>query len=60
VHNEHLALIVDLLYFSPAEVMCLAGALKGQDATVVDAQVQLVAPVILQQEMQDRLNQATN
>lgn len=60
MHNEHLALIVDLLHFGPAEVMCLAGALKGQDATVVDTQVQLVAPVILQQEMQDRLNQATN
>ena len=49
VHNEHLSLIVDLLHLSPAKVMCLAGALEGKNATVVDAKVQLVAPVILQQ-----------
>jgi len=49
VHNEHLSLIVDLLHLSPAKVMCLAGALEGKNATVVDAEVQLVAPVILQQ-----------
>jgi hypothetical protein len=49
VHNEHLSLIVDLLHLSPAKVMCLARALEGKNATVVDAEVQLVAPVILQQ-----------
>jgi len=49
VHNEHLSLIVDLLHLSPAKVMCLARALEGKNATVVDAKVQLVAPVILQQ-----------
>lgn len=49
VHNEHLALVVDLLHFHPAEVVGLAGALEGQDATVVDAEVQLIAPVVLQQ-----------
>jgi hypothetical protein len=49
VHNEHLSLIIDLLNLSPAKVMCLAGALEGKNATVVDAEVQLVAPVILQQ-----------
>jgi hypothetical protein len=37
VYNEHLALIVDLLHFRPAKVVCLAGALEGEDATVVDA-----------------------
>jgi hypothetical protein len=30
-------------------VVGLAGALEGQDATVVDAEVQLIAPVVLQQ-----------
>jgi hypothetical protein len=49
VHDEHLALVVDLLHFSPAEVVSFAGALEGQDATVVDAKVQLIAPVVLQQ-----------
>jgi hypothetical protein len=49
VHNKHLPLIVDLLHLSPAKVMCLTGALEGKNATVVDAKVQLVAPVILQQ-----------
>jgi hypothetical protein len=49
VHNKHLSLIIDLLHLSPVKVMCLAGALEGKNATVVDAKVQLVAPVILQQ-----------
>jgi hypothetical protein len=49
VHNKHLSLIVDLLHLSPAKVMCLAGALESKNATVVDAKVQLVAPVVLQQ-----------
>lgn len=49
MHNEHLSLIVYLLNLSPAKVMCLAGALESKNATVVDAKVQLVAPVVLQQ-----------
>jgi hypothetical protein len=49
MHDKHLALVVDLLHFCPAEVVGLAGALECQDATVVDAKVQLIAPVVLQQ-----------
>jgi hypothetical protein len=49
VYDEHLALVVYLLHFGPAEVVGLAGALEGQYATVVDAKVQLIAPVVLQQ-----------
>jgi hypothetical protein len=49
MHDEHLPLIVDLLHLGPAKVMRLARALEGQDAAVVDAKVQLIAPVILQQ-----------
>lgn len=46
--DEHFALVVDLLHLRPAKVVRLFGALEGQDAAVVDAQVELVALHVLQ------------
>lgn len=47
VYDKHFALVVDLLHLGPVEVVCLPAALEGQYAAVVDAQVQSVAPVVL-------------
>lgn len=45
--NEHLSLEVQLVHLGPSEVLCPATCSHCANATVVDAHVQLGAPVIL-------------
>lgn len=45
--NEHFAFIIELLDFTPPEVVSFAGTLKRQDSRVVEAEVQLTPPMIL-------------
>lgn len=47
MHNKHPSFKVDLGDLVPLEVVRLAAALEREDAAVVDAQVQLVASVVL-------------
>lgn len=47
MHNEHASLKVDLGDLAPLEVVRLAAPLEGEDAAVVDPQVQLVPSVVL-------------
>lgn len=47
MYNKHSSFKVDLVHFGPLEMVRLPTALEREDAAVVDAQVQLVASVVL-------------
>lgn len=57
MHYKHSSLKIDLVDFGPFEMMRLSAALEGQNAAVVDAQVQLVASMILlKKQIENNLN----
>jgi hypothetical protein len=47
MNYKHATFKIDFMYFRPLEMVRFPTPLEGEDAAVVDAQVQLVSSVVL-------------